>query len=215
MRERPDALGWRSIATAIHSIRQLPMPMLLTVATSECEPIWIDFGAGRYYWERPLASMPESPGTVKVYSQPIEAGKPPYPWVAWRGMEPLLWQIGRHAFGTDRASWMRPDDRYTLQHWPNLTEIPHSADEIRMIATLANGYLTVQELGLVAGVDEPNAQRMLNTLSLIGAVKPAGGPLAPPPIVAKVQAEAPQARAAWATSRFGFFSRLRDRLGGR
>ncbi len=49
VRERPDTVGWRSVATAIHSLRQLPMPMLLTVVSSDCEPLWIDFSTGRYY----------------------------------------------------------------------------------------------------------------------------------------------------------------------
>jgi len=216
VRERPDTVGWRSVATAIHSMRQLPMPMLLTVVSSDCEPLWVDFSTGRYYWERPLVAMPERPAGVTVYSQPIEPGNPPYPWVSWRSMDPLLWQIGRFAFGTDRATWMRPGDRYALQRWPNLTEIPHTADEIRMIATLANGYLTAGELALLSATDEPTAQRVLNMLSLMGAVKPAAGPLAPPAIVARVQAQPRPAQPATASAptSFGFFSRLRERLTG-
>jgi len=216
VRERPDTVGWRSVATAMHSMRQLPMPMLLTVVMQDCEPLWVDFSTSRYYWERSLLAMPEMPGGVTVYSQPLEVGNPPYPWVPWRAMDPLLWQIGRFAFGGERATWMRPGDRYALQRWPNLTEIPHTADEIRMIATLANGYLTAQELALLTGQDEPTAQQVLNRLSLMGAVKPAAGPLAPPSIVTQAQGQ-PQRLALESTpaSSFGLFNRLRDRLGGR
>ncbi len=213
VRDRPETVGWKSVATAIHSMRQLPMPMLLTVVSTDTQPLWIDFSTGRYFWELPLTSMPAQPGGVTIYSQPIEPGSPPYPWVAWRAMDPLLWQIGRYAFGSDRATWMKPGERYALQRWPNLTEIPHSAEEIRMIATLANGYLTAQELGLLTGSDEASAQRVLNMLSLMGAVKPASGPIAPPAVVAQVQAQPQQVQRAQQQS-FGFFQRLRDRING-
>lgn len=85
-----------------------------------------------------------------------------------------------------------------------------------MIATLANGYLTAGELALLSATDEPTAQRVLNMLSLMGAVKPAAGPLAPPAIVARVQAQPRPAQPATASAptSFGFFSRLRERLTG-
>lgn len=226
VRATPVTVGWATVASAAHSMRQLPVPMLLTVVSNECEPIWIDFGSGRYFCERAVADMPAEPTGIKLYSQAIQPGVQPYPWVAWRSMDPLLWQIGRLAFGGERAGWMRPGDRYALERWPNLTEIPHTADEIRMIATLANGFLTAGELALLTGVDEPTAQRLLNTLSLMGAVKAAGGPLAPPAVVAQAQAKAEKAQASEADAAateqqgaerssggFGFFARLRDRLG--
>ena len=129
-------------------------------------------------------------------------------------MDPLLWQIGRFAFGSERAAWMRPGERYALQRWPNLTEIPHSAEEIRMIATLANGYLTADELGLLTGSDTVSAQRVLNMLSLMGAVKPASASSsAPPAAAAQSQSQQAQPQPS-AQSGSGLFQRLRDRVNG-
>ncbi len=212
---RLDAVGWRKVANAVNSMRQLSMPMLLTIVSSRMAPLWIDCSTGRYFWEPPLVELPDTPGEVTVYSQPIEAGNPPYPWVAWRPVDPLLWEIGRHAFREQRADWMRPGDRYALQRWPNLTEIPHSPEEIRMIATLANGYLTAQELGLLTGADTATAQRVLDMLSLMGAIKTASGPLAPPTVVGGAeQGPAPRDPKDRAQG-FGLFARLRDRFEGR
>lgn len=212
-RDESGVVGWRKVAAAVDSMRRLSMPMLLTVVSSQMAPLWIDLSTGRYYWELQLTELPESPGDVTVYSQPIEAGNPPYPWVAWRPMDPLLWEIGRRAFRDHRADWMRTGDRYALQRWPNLTEISHTPEEIRMIATLANGFLTAQELGLLAGADEATAQRVLDMLSLMGAIKTATGPVAPPTIVAGDDAPGPDPKDRAQGS--GLFARLRDRFEGR
>ncbi len=211
VRERPDTAGWRGVALAIRSMRE--SPVLLTVVSSDCEPLWIDLSTSRYYWERPLASMPEAPGDVTIYSQPVEAENPPYPWVVWRAMDPLLWQMGRFAFGTDPAAWLRPGERYALQRWPNLTEIPHSTEELRMIATLANDFLTAEEFGLLTGADPATVRRMLNMLSLMGAVKAAAAPLAPPAAVERARSEPERAKDD-SSANFGFLSRVRDKMGG-
>lgn len=216
VRERPEESGWRKVATAVHAMRQSSTPMLLTVVASQMQPLWIDFSTSRYFWESPLSQLPNSPGEVTVYSQAIEPGNPPYPWVSWRPMDPLLWQLGRIAFDTEAADWMRQGDRYALQRWPNLTEIPHSAEEIRMIATLANGYLTGQELSLLTGVDEHAARRVLDTLWLMDAIKTATVPLVPPAVVTGAQpTQAPRQLSKDRAPSFGFFSKLRDRFEGR
>ena len=212
-RERAHTAGWRSVATAVHSMRQLSMPMLLTIVASGMPPLWIDLSTGRWYWEPPLTDLPRSPGEVTVYSQPIEPGNPPYPWVAWRPMDPLLWQIGRFAFESAPADWLRQGERYALQRWPNLTEIPHQPEEVRMIATLANGFLTPQELGLLTGADEPTARQVLSRLSLMGAIKTATGPVAPPTVIA--HSPAPATDAGDRAQRGGLFAKLRQRLEGR
>ena len=212
-RDRPEAAGWKSVATAIHSLRLSSTPTLLTVAFADRpHPLWIDFSTLQYFWELPLADMPSEPGALTVYSQPIEPGDPPYPWVAWRPADPLLWQIGRFAFGTDRATWIRPGERYALQRWPNLTETPHSAEEIRMVASLTNGFLTVEEVGLLGGSDAPNAQRVLNALSLMGAVKTADSAATPPGPVPSAAGPTPPASAPSESG--GFLQRLRGRING-
>ena len=215
VRDRPTGDGWRRVAAAIHAIQQEPAPVLLTVVASGAPPMWLDFSSGRYYWEPPLDDLPASPGEVRVYSQPIDPDNPPYPWVAWRAMDPLLWEIGHHAFADARADWMRETDRIALQRWPNLTELPHAAEEIRLIATLANGYLPAQELGLLSGVDEATAQRTLDKLSLLGAVKTATGPHTAPGVVTGPAAGAREPSGGQdGGQRFPLFSKLRDRFGG-
>ena len=213
MRDESGADGWRKVAVAVDSMRRLSAPVLLTVVASQLAPLWIDLSTGRYFWEPQLTELPDSPGEVTIYSQPIEADNPPYPWVAWRSMDPLLWEIGRRAFRDRRADWMRAGDRYALQRWPNLTEISHTPEEIRMIATLANGFLTAQELGLLAGADEATALRVLDVLSLMGAIKTSTEPAAPAPTAAGEESARrdPQDRAQGA----GLFARLRDRFEGR
>ena len=39
---RLDAVGWRKVANAVNSMRQLSMPMLLTIVSSRMAPLWID-----------------------------------------------------------------------------------------------------------------------------------------------------------------------------
>jgi len=177
-RDAPN--GWLGIAETIHAMRLSPTPMLLTVVGTRIPPMWIDLATDRYFWEPPLADLPDSPGEATAHPQPIDPGNPPYPWVAWRSLDPLLWELGRHAFARNAAPWRREEARCALRRWPNLTEIPHSVEEIRMVATLANGPLTSQELALLAGVDPAAARRTMDTLSLMDALKAEGAPSAPP-----------------------------------
>ncbi len=158
----------------------MPTPMLLTITSADISPVWIDFSRMRYYTERPIAELPDTPGGVTLYAQPIPPGETPYPWVDWRPAAALLWQIGGLAFGGERAAWLRPGDRYHLERWPNITELPHTQDETRMVAALAEGYLTAQEIALVTGNTTESATRVLNMLSLLGVLAAERGPIAPP-----------------------------------
>lgn len=218
---RPEPAGWRKAATALHVLRDAGAPVLCTIVASQMQPLWIDLSTERFFWEPPLTELPADPGELTVYSQPIEPGNPPYPWVAWRAMDPLLWQVGRYAFATELADWLGQGDRFALQRWPNLTEIPHSAEEIRMIATLANGSLTAQELGLLTGTGNGAARQVLSMLSLMGAVKVANPPVTPVPTASEQPPASTSARPAVRASAgdraesFGFFSKLRDRFEGR
>ncbi len=168
------------MASAAHSLQQMPMPMLLTITASDMEPIWIDFASKRFTSTGDVDALPAVPHDVSIYAQPIEPGARPYPWAPWAPMVKVLWSVGRQAFDGVPASWMRPDDRYRLTGWPDLTGLPHTVDETRVIAALGEGFLDANEVGLVTGVEVSAAQRVLNSLSLLGQVTAQRGHLAPP-----------------------------------
>jgi len=176
---RPSA-GWRDVAHAYYSAKQLRVPILLTVSFTAMAPIWLRPDVGAFHAEIPLAQFVAEPGYATIHSQSLLPDTDPFPWVAWQRADGLLWTAAQIAFGPELATWMRPADTYTLQQWPDLGAVQASAEDQRIAAMLAREYLSVEQIALLAAVSVPAAQLALTRLSLLGVAKAAGGPLLPP-----------------------------------
>lgn len=209
----PTTDGWASVTGAINSMRSFDEPMALAVTSPDFGTLWIDFPRSRYYIDRPLDAIPLEPRTVALFSQQIAPGEELFPWVEWQPIDPLLWRISRAAFGGRPAYWLRAGDRYRLIRWPNLTQLTHTAAEIRILAALGSGQpLSVAEAAAIADASEAEVQTVINALSLGGGVEATMGSIVPPPIVEEATRRAAQAHQVERRGR-GLLGRLRSRLG--
>jgi len=197
--------GWTGAAIAVRSILQIPTPLLLRLAPTGVDPLYIDFRYHAFTWTVPLAQFPPDPAVVDVETEPAPPGSPPLFELPGKNLDTLLWAIGLHAFNGASASWLRGGDRYRLKRWPNFTELPHSIDQMRMTALLGNAFFSVEELAVAAETSVENARRLTNALSLMGVLKDADVEAAAAP-VAQIQAESGQ-------ESNSLFRRLRNRLG--
>lgn len=165
----PAPVGWTGAAMAVQSIRQIPRPILIALSVPGHNPIGIDLRSSTYVWDTALDEFPTEPGTVHVSTYPIESEDPGFAGPA-QGLDLLLWMIGLNAF-PGRATWLRPGDRYRLKRWPDHDAFPHTPDQLRLIKTLAQGLMTVDKLAAKTKVDVAEAQRVVNALSLMGALR--------------------------------------------
>jgi hypothetical protein len=206
------APGWTSAAIAICSTMQIPAAMLLRLQPAGLPPIYIDFQHRAYEWEAGLESFPANPSSVDVETEQAAANGRPLFELPGESLEKLLWAIGLHAFPGAPASWLRPGDRYRLKRWPNLVELPHGVDHMRMTSILGAAFVTADELATAAASDAASAQRLINAFSLMGILTVTSAQQAAPAQVAHT--EAAVAAVADETARSGsLFRRLRDRLG--
>lgn len=194
----PTVIGWASAATAIHSVRRIPTPVLLRLDVVGHGSIAVDFRHHAFHWETPLERFPEDPGAVLVETHPTTADAPAPFDLPGRDLDGLLWLVGQHAFRDRAASWLWGDDRYRLTRWPNLAELPISLEQVRMTAMLGNVAATPAELADAVGVPVGEAQRLINAYSLMGILRSAPAEAAP---------------VAQPTPVRGLLGRLRQRLG--
>lgn len=166
----PSSPGWGAAATAIHGIQQIPRPILISLSPLGHPPLAIDLRAHHYVWSTPLEEFPAAPADVVVGTYPVD---PEDPGLAGevRGVDPLLWLIGLHAFGGGRASWLRAGDKYRLKWWPDLDVLPATPDQLRVVKTTVKSLMTVEKLAKLAGVPVEQAYDVINALSLMGALR--------------------------------------------
>ena len=89
------------------------------------------------------------------------------PLVAGRYIEPLLWRVGTGSFADIMFKRVDPTLRYKLRRWPDLSSMPHTTNQLRMMKMLANAQLTPAELVAVADVPERDAVVLLSTFALM------------------------------------------------
>jgi len=182
---------------AIHSVRRMPSPVLLRLDIVGFGPITIDPRSGTYLGVE-VAALPAMPDALSIETHPAPAA--PAETGSGNALDGLLWFIGTHAFGSERATWLWPGDRYRLVRWPRLVAIPDAHDEVPVLAALGAAALNAAELAEAADITPERAQRTINALSLMGLLESESA--APPPTPRPPTA---------ATG--GLFGRLRKRLG--
>ena len=186
--------GWSGAAMALHAIRRMPSPMIVSLRPDALDPMLVDMRGYVYQWPLPLEQFPARPDSVIIGTRAIDEAEPAFagvdysytrPAFAGQPLDPLLWLIGTHAFDGGRASWLRAGDRYRLYRWPELEKLPVTDDQVRIIKTSARGFMTVEKLAAKSGLDLDSVQRVVNALSLMGLLRrhPAANaaPDAPPP----------------------------------
>lgn len=166
----PSSPGWGAAATAIHSIQQIPRPILVTLSPAGSPAVVIDLRHQEYAWAAALEDFPVHPADVAVGTYPIEPDSPRLAGET-RGVDALLWLIGVHAYPGNRASWLRVGDKYRLKWWPDLDTLPATPEQVRIIKASVKGMMTVEKLATVAKCDVEDAHSVINGLSLMGALR--------------------------------------------
>lgn len=192
----PSSPGWSSAATAIHGIQQIAKPMLVSLSPAGHGSIAIDLRAQEYVWSTPLDEFPANPSDVVIGTYPI-AGDAPGLAGETKGLDPLLWMIGLHAFPEARASWLRPGDKYRLKWWPDLELLPATPDQIHVVKCSVKGLMTVEKLAQVSRLPLDTVVPVINALSLMSAlrrIEGKGGSPVLPPMAGVVEAQPERVR---------------------
>jgi hypothetical protein len=165
-------------------------------------PLMIDFSHHAFSWSTPLDIFPVDAVHTGIETTPAGPDAPPFFELPGQDLDGLLWEMGINSFGGAPAYWLPKGDRFRLTRWPNLTQHRHSMQQMQMMAVLGNTFVTAGELATLAGVEQSEAQRLINALSLMGILTRTS---AEP----EIQVAAPTA----ASKRQSLFGRLRKRLG--
>ena len=198
----PVTVGWTPAAMAVQAVLALNTPVHLRMLIDGHEPLLIDFRHHAFSWSTPLEEFPVDAVHTRLETVPTGAEAPPFFDLPGQDLDGLLWEMGNNSFGGAPAFWLSPGERYRLVRWPNLTQHSHNLRQVQMIAVLGNAYASTAELATFAGVEESEAQRLINALSLMRILtRSAAAPAAE---------MIPQTAAA---KRRGLFSLLRKRLG--
>jgi hypothetical protein len=196
------SVGWTQAAIAINSVLELSVPMFLKMKFESHEPLLVDFRYHAFAWPTPLTEFPVNAVHTGLETQPSDLSAQPLFELPGQNLDGLLWVIGINAFDGEKAPWLAAGGRYKLSRWPNLTQHSHTMLHMHMMATLGNAHLTTSELAQVAGVDESEAQRLVNALSLMRILVHSTD-AAVAAVAIETQAASPQS----------LFARLRARLG--
>ena len=179
----PLSPGWATAATAIHGIQQIAKPILLSLTPAGFGTIAVDLRSQEYVWQHGIEDFPAAPADVAISTYPIEGDAPGLAGTRL-GLDPLLWMVGLHAFGADRASWLRHDDKYRLKWWPDLDLLPATPEQIHVVRTSVKSLMTVEKLAHAAKLPVEQVQPVVNALSLMNALRriegKGGSPVRPP-----------------------------------
>lgn len=175
--------GWGPAATAINSFRHIENPLVLFLQPQDHGTIIIDLMAHEYSWTTPLTQFPDHPGVVAVGTQPITLNSPSPLQRPGQDLDALLWLIGLAAFPAGRAPWLGADEKFRLRRWPYFEALDHTPEQERIIKVLARGFMTVDKLAQGAKTDRAEAQRVVNALALMTALRRSGGDSALPGVV--------------------------------
>lgn len=198
----PVTVGWTQAAMAVQAVLSLKTPVHLRMTIEAHEPLLIDFRYHAFRWATPLEQFPVNAVHTGLQTIPTGPNDPPFFDLPGQHLDGLLWAMGLNSFDGKPAFWLTEGDRYRLTRWPNLNQHAHNLTQLRMIAVLGNAYASVAELAAFTGVEEAEAQRLINALSLMRIlVASAAEPAVPIP---------PPSAAA---TRDSLFTRLRKRLG--
>lgn len=225
--QRAPETGWAGVAFALHSALSNGSPSVVNVTLPTHDSFTVNTHTQVYSWVNEPALLPDFTGNASVVFTPGSTDGSGQDAGQARSLDGLLWRISAMAFANRLAPWLREDDLYRMQRWPNLTTIQPELDDMRQAAMLANGMFTVDELAGFSDRPFQATRSLINALSLMNTLRvatprtttvlmPAPGSfgVAQPQMVEKQVAAEPAARTLpKAPQKPGLFQRLRSRLG--
>jgi hypothetical protein len=194
-----DDVDWSRLALRLRTAIELDEDLMLEVVADGAPALVIDVPGRTFWWPHPISEFPMRVRTLSITPIDLRSFDAES---AGNDLEPLLWQIAHASFQGERAHWLKPNDRYRLRRWPNLTLLPHDTDQVQAMSVLGQASLTAQEFTAIAGLEPLEAGRLLSALSLMGLlrVQPSTGQSFAPPL-------------AVAPKRPGLLSKLRGLFG--
>lgn len=201
----PPEVGWGGVAFALHSALVDGRPVSVTVVFPDGSELVADAATHTYTWER-------DPGELTAFDAPFQLAFSHAQADAGaqaKNLDGLLWRVSRVAYAARLAPWLREDDLYKMQRWPNLTTILPELEDMRQAAILANGMFTIEELAGFSDRAVTPTRTLINALSLMNTLK-----IAVPRDsgVAQVRPSTPPLPLQTARKP-GLFQRLRSKLG--
>lgn len=163
----PPELGWGGVAFAIHSALVDGRPVAVHVVFPDGSELNVDAVNHTYAWARDHGELTavETPFTI-TFSQTVPGAQ-----ANSKNLDGLLWRISRVAYASRLAPWLREDDLYKMQRWPNLTTILPELDDMRQAAMLANGMFTTEELAGFSDRAIAPTRTLINALSLMNTLR--------------------------------------------
>jgi hypothetical protein len=201
----PGQSAWTEVALTLYSLMQNNAQAIAEISIAGTETVNIDFRFRAYQSTAEIEWLPSEPMFTSIRTVQAEPNWPPAFALPAKPLDAFLWFVGFNAFSGGPAPWLKPEERYRLQRWPNFTEINHTMEDMRMTALLGNTYMNAFELATAAGAKIDAANRLLNAYSLIGLLQVS---------VEKNEAAAPvPAKPAEDKAKSSLFSRLFKKLG--
>ena len=192
------ASEWAKVAEAITIASGNVAPTVLAITSPSFPMLVIDVSERAYWWKAEIVDFPMFPAEITVRSHVRE--EVIMPTGAGFDLNPLLWMIGTIGYAHTPAPWLADGARYRLRRWPNMTSLPHDADQLRMTSILSHAPLSVKELSAIAETEQIAANSLLAALSLMNVLRVLPG-ASSDEVGAPAPAPAPR----------GFFARLRGR----
>lgn len=196
--------AWSEVAMTLYSLMQNNAQAIAEISIAGTETVNIDFRFRAYQSTAAIEWLPSEPMFTSIRTVQAEPHWPPAFALPGKPIDSFLWFVGANAFRGGAAPWLKPEERYRLQRWPNLTDINHTMEDMRMTALLGNTYMNAVELSSASGIKLEAATRLVNAYSLMGLLQVAVQETSPVPI--------PTAPAKSKSSP-GLFSRLFKKLG--
>ena len=97
----PLPAGWSGAAMAVHAVRRMPAPMLVTLQPAGRSPIVIDMRAYVYAWDEPLDALPVDPEHVQIGTRAIRDAEPVFAGDDYVEHAPVITGVARR---TSRCS---------------------------------------------------------------------------------------------------------------
>lgn len=189
---------WAQVAEAIKMAASSPQPTVIAITSPSFPMLVIDVSERAYWWKAELADFPMFPADISIRTHVRE--EVIMPTGAGFDLNPLLWMIGTTGYAHAAAPWLTDGARYRLRRWPNMTSLPHDADQLRMTSILSHAPLSAKELSAIAETEHVAANSLLAALSLMNILRVLPGATSDE-MGAPAPAPAPR----------GFFARLRGR----
>ncbi|GAA1206497.1 DUF2510 domain-containing protein [Rhodoglobus aureus] len=192
------ASEWAQVAEAIKIASSNKQPTVLAITSSSFPMLVIDVFERSYWWKAEITGFPATPVSINIRSHVREHVI--MPTGAGFDLSALLWMVGLNGYAHSPAPWLTDGARYRLRRWPNITSLPHDADQLRMTSILSHAPLSAKELSAIAGTEPSSAHALVAALSLMNILRVLPG-ASDDEIGAPAPAPAPR----------GFFARLRGR----